>query len=73
MPNHPLQRTRCEQRAAQRDRLSIKIIQSGPLTMTMTRPLRNLTLTAHVTASVGWLGALAVFLAHALASLISQD
>ena len=30
-------------------------------------------LTAHVTASVGWLGALAVFLAHALASLLSRD
>lgn len=41
--------------------------------MTMTPPIRKLTLTAHVTASVGWLGALAVFLAHALASLISQD
>ena len=41
--------------------------------MTMTAPLRKLALTAHVTTSVGWLGALAVFLAHALASLISQD
>lgn len=41
--------------------------------MTMAPPIRKLTLTAHVTASVGWLGALAVFLAHALASLISQD
>ncbi len=41
--------------------------------MTMTAQLRKLTLTAHVTASVGWLGALAVFLAHALASLISRD
>ena len=41
--------------------------------MTMTAPVRKLTLTAHVTTSVGWLGALAVFLAHALASLISQD
>lgn len=41
--------------------------------MTMTPRLRKLTLTAHVTASVGWLGALAVFLAHAAASLISQD
>jgi predicted secreted protein len=38
--------------------------------MTMTAPLRKLTLTAHVITSVG---ALAVFLAHALASLISQD
>ncbi len=41
--------------------------------MTMAAPLRKLTLTAHVTASVGWLGALAVFFAHALASSISQD
>jgi hypothetical protein len=41
--------------------------------MTMRAPLRKLALTAHVTTSVGWLGALAVFLAHALASLISQD
>src|ERR687892_1756328 len=41
--------------------------------MTLTPPLRKLTLTAHVTASVGWIGALAVFLAHAVASLISQD
>ena len=41
--------------------------------MTMTDPLRKLALTTHVTTSVGWLGALAVFLAHALASLISQD
>lgn len=39
----------------------------------MTPSLRKLTLTAHVTTSVGWLGALAVFLAHALASLISRD
>jgi hypothetical protein len=41
--------------------------------MTMTPRLRNLTLTAHVSTSVGWLGALAVFLLHAVASLISQD
>ena len=41
--------------------------------MTMTPGLRKLALTAHVTASVGWLGALAVFLAHAVASLMSQD
>jgi predicted secreted protein len=41
--------------------------------MTMTTPLRKLTLTVHVITSVGWLGALAVFLAHALASVISQD
>jgi len=41
--------------------------------MTMKPSIRKLALTAHVTASVGWLGALAVFLAHALASLFSQD
>lgn len=41
--------------------------------MIMTPPVRKLMLTAHVTASVGWLGALAVFFAHAVASLNSQD
>ena len=41
--------------------------------MTMTPSTLKLMLTAHVTASVGWVGALAVFLVHALASLISQD
>ncbi len=41
--------------------------------MTMTPAFRRLTLTTHITASVGWLGALAVFLAHAIASLFSQD
>ena len=30
-------------------------------------------LTAHITTSVGWCGALAVFLAHALVGLMSQD
>lgn len=41
--------------------------------MTMTPPIRKLALTTHVTASVGWIGALAVFGAHALAGLLSQD
>jgi hypothetical protein len=41
--------------------------------MIMTPALRKLALTTHVTASVGWIGALAVFLAHALASLLSRD
>jgi hypothetical protein len=41
--------------------------------MTMTPRLRKFALTAHVTASVGWLGALAGFLALAVASLIGQD
>lgn len=34
---------------------------------------RKLVLTAHVTTSVGWLGALAVFLVHALVGLMSQE
>lgn len=41
--------------------------------MTMTPRVRKLMLTAHVTASIGWVGALAVFLAHALAGVVSQD
>jgi hypothetical protein len=39
----------------------------------MTPGVRNLCLTAHVCASVGWLGALAVFLAHAMVSVTSQE
>lgn len=41
--------------------------------MIMSPGLRKLALTAHVTASVGWLGAVAGFLALAVASLVSQD
>lgn len=41
--------------------------------MTMTPPLHKLALTAHVTSSVGWLGAVAGFLALAIAGLTSQD
>jgi hypothetical protein len=41
--------------------------------MTMTPRLRKLALTAHVTSSVGWLGAVAGFLALAVAGLASQD
>lgn len=41
--------------------------------MTMSPALRKLALTAHVTVSVGWLGALAVFLAQGLATLVSAD
>jgi hypothetical protein len=41
--------------------------------MTMTPSLRKFALTAHVTSSVGWLGAVAVFLALAVAGLTSQD
>jgi hypothetical protein len=41
--------------------------------MTMTPGLRKLALTAHVTSSVGWLGAVAGFLALAVAGLASED
>jgi hypothetical protein len=41
--------------------------------MTMTPRLRKFALTAHVTSSVGWLGAVAGFLAFAVAGLTSQD
>jgi len=39
----------------------------------MTPRIRNLALTAHVITSVGWLGAVAVFLAIAVAGLVSKD
>src|SRR5712692_4662848 len=41
--------------------------------MTMTPRLRKFALTAHLTSSVGWLGAVAGFLALAVAGLTSQD
>ena len=41
--------------------------------MTMSPRLRQLALTAHVTASVGWLGAVAAFLGLAVVGLTSQD
>lgn len=41
--------------------------------MIMTSNIRKLMLTFHVTASIGWAGALAVFLAHSLVSLSNQD
>ncbi|WP_186510720.1 hypothetical protein [Caenimonas sedimenti] len=41
--------------------------------MPVAAPARNLLLSVHVLASVGWAGALAVFLAHALAGLWSDD
>ncbi len=40
--------------------------------MTMTPGLRKVALTAHVTASVGWVGAGAVILALAVAGLTSE-
>ncbi len=41
--------------------------------MAMAPRLRKFALTAHVTSSVGWLGAVAGFLALAVAGLISRD
>src|SRR5215212_10054849 len=41
--------------------------------MIMAPRLRKFALTAHVTSSVGWLGAVAGFLALAIAGLTSQD
>ena len=41
--------------------------------MIMSPDMRKLALTAHVTASVGWLGAVTGFLALAVAGLTSQD
>ncbi len=41
--------------------------------MAMSPGVRNLALTAHVTLSVGWLGAVACFLALAIAGLTSAD
>ena len=41
--------------------------------MTMSPRLRKFGLTAHVISSVGWLGAVAVFLVLAIAGLTSQD
>jgi hypothetical protein len=39
----------------------------------MTPSLRKLVLTAHITVSVGWIGAVAAFLALAIAGLTSRD
>lgn len=41
--------------------------------MMMTPRLRKFVLTAHIAFSVGWLGAVAVFLAHAIVGLTSED
>jgi hypothetical protein len=41
--------------------------------MIMTPGLRKFALTVHVTSSVGWFGAVAVFLALAVSGMISQD
>ncbi len=47
--------------------------QITSLAMILTPGLRKFLLTAHVAASVGWLGALTVFLAHSLAGLWTQQ
>jgi hypothetical protein len=41
--------------------------------MRMALPLRKLALTAHITCSVGWLGAVIGFLVLAVAGLVSQE
>jgi hypothetical protein len=41
--------------------------------ITLTSPLRRLVLTSHVTFSVGWLGAVAAYLALAITGLTSSD
>ena len=41
--------------------------------MMMTPGIRRVALTAHVTSSVGWLGAVAAFLALAIAGISNQD
>lgn len=41
--------------------------------MQMSPPLRRFALTAHITSSVGWMGAVACFLALAIAGLTSQQ
>src|SRR5437763_7261258 len=43
------------------------------IVMTMTPGLRKFALTAHITFSVGWLGAVAAYLAVAIAGLVSRD
>jgi hypothetical protein len=41
--------------------------------MTMTSPVRKVALTAHITSTLGWLGAIVGFLALAIAGLRSND
>ena len=41
--------------------------------MTMTPRLRKFALTAHITSSIGWFGAVAAFVALAIAGMISRD
>jgi len=41
--------------------------------MTMTPRLRKFALTTHITSSIGWFGAVAAFVALAIAGMISYD
>lgn len=41
--------------------------------MTLSRPIRRAVLTAHVTTSVGWVGAVVTFVAIAALGLVSED
>ena len=41
--------------------------------MTMSPSLRKLALTAHVTSTIGWLGAIVGFLALPVAAITSED
>ena len=43
------------------------------MTITMTPALRRSSLTLHILASVGWAGAVAVFLAHSIAAVAATD
>jgi len=53
------------------DNDEIKLKKQG--TMTMTPRLNKLVLTAHITFSVGWLGAVAVFIVLAVTGLTTMD
>src|SRR5262249_54476304 len=44
-----------------------------PTSMTMTPGIRKLTLTVHLTASVGWIGAVVAFLALVIAAMTCPD
>jgi uncharacterized membrane protein len=53
--------------------MKVMVEVGGPDTMTMSPRVRRFALTAHVTCSVGWVGAVVVFLALAGIGLTSQD
>lgn len=54
-------------------RLNINVVSGKVLVMIMTPGLRKLALTTHVASSVGWFGAVAGFLALAVAGVTSQN